>query len=168
VIQEEFLDIVDEKDQVLGTASRSEIYQKLLSHRIVHVLVFDSKGRLALQQRSAKNKFLPLYWGTSSGGHVRAGESYQEAGTREMREELNLFTPIEFLYQGIYIDLLKSGFKKQIWVFKTYANGPFKIDPAEGENIHFFSLVEIQEMLEKKEKFMPELLWILENNFDIK
>ena len=41
----EYLDVVDESDNVVGKASFPEIYEKKLMHRIVHVLVFDKKGR---------------------------------------------------------------------------------------------------------------------------
>jgi isopentenyl-diphosphate Delta-isomerase len=166
-ITEEYLDIINLNDEVIGKATRSEIYQKLLPHRIVHVLVFNEQGKLALQQRSSQNSFLPLHWGTSSGGHVTSGESYQEAAQRELREELSLYTEIQFLFKGTYSDLLKNGLKKQIWSYKSFANGPFKCDPQEGERVEFFSLEKIQEMINSREKFMPELLFILREHFQI-
>jgi isopentenyldiphosphate isomerase len=166
-MNEEYLDVIDENDQVVGKALRSDVYQKLLPHRIVHTFVFNEEGKLALQQRSRQNSFLPLYWGTSSGGHVASGEGYEEAALRELREELRLYTRIQFMFKGVYTDLLKNGLKKQICTFKTFANGPFKMDPKEGERVEFFSLEEIQKMLNSKEKFMPELLWVLKEHFGV-
>ncbi len=46
------LEIVDEQDQVIGTAERSDIHAQGLLHREVHVFVTDGT-RIALQRRSA-------------------------------------------------------------------------------------------------------------------
>jgi isopentenyldiphosphate isomerase len=48
MIAVEYLDVVDKDDHVIGRASKAEIYRKKLRHRIVHVLVFDRKGRMLL------------------------------------------------------------------------------------------------------------------------
>ena len=40
----EILDQVNENDEVIGNASRDEIYDKKLMHRIVHVLVFNAQS----------------------------------------------------------------------------------------------------------------------------
>lgn len=44
----EYLDIVDDEDNVINQATREEAYAKRLSHRIVHVLVFNDKGEMLL------------------------------------------------------------------------------------------------------------------------
>jgi len=41
----EFLDVVNGKDEVIDKASRNEVYEKSLKHRIVHVLLFNNEGR---------------------------------------------------------------------------------------------------------------------------
>ena len=49
---QELLPLVDEEGQVIGHATRGECHDgsKLL-HPVVHLHVFDSRGRLYLQQR---------------------------------------------------------------------------------------------------------------------
>ena len=39
---EEILEIVDNDNQVIGTAGRSEIHKRHLMHRAVHVFLFNS------------------------------------------------------------------------------------------------------------------------------
>lgn len=56
----EIFDVVDEDDNVVGQASREDAYKKGLLHRIVHVLIFDKKGRMLLQLRSKNKTFAPL------------------------------------------------------------------------------------------------------------
>ena len=79
----EFLDVVNENDEVVGKASKKEIYEKSLTHRIVHVFVFNDKGEMVLQVRSKDSPFCPLYWDTAASGHVQSGESYEEAAFKE-------------------------------------------------------------------------------------
>ena len=71
----EYIDVVNDRDEVVGEVSRKDLYKKALLHRIVHVLVFNKKEELALQLRSDKMSYRPLYWSTSAGGHVQKGLS---------------------------------------------------------------------------------------------
>ena len=86
---EELLDIVDTFDRIVGQASRGAVHgNPRLIHRAVHVLVFDSRGRLYLQKRSMTKDIQPGKWDTSVGGHVASGETFLPAAVREMEEEL--------------------------------------------------------------------------------
>src|SRR5580658_3200257 len=86
----EFFDVVDERDAVVGRASRREVHAHRLMHRAVHVLVFDDTGRVFLQKRSMKKDIAPGLWDSSCSGHVDSGESYDVAAVREFAEELGV------------------------------------------------------------------------------
>jgi 8-oxo-dGTP pyrophosphatase MutT (NUDIX family) len=86
----EILNIIDIDDQIIGQATREAIYAENHMHRIVHVMVRDTDGRFLFQVRSPTVQFRPLYWSTSAGGHVQAGETYEEAARREMEEEIGV------------------------------------------------------------------------------
>ncbi len=164
----EFLDIVNEKDEVIGKAPRDEIYNKLLTHRIVHVLIFNKKQEMALQLRSNVS-FCPNHWCTSAGGHVKSGETGVDAAERELEEELGVKTKLESFSKDIYVDnFRRTGLKKILITFKSLYNGPFKINPEEVEKIEFFNLKKIQEMVNNKEKIHPELLFLLRKHFAVK
>ena len=163
----EFLDYVNDRDEVIGSAPRSEVYEKRLLHRIVHVLVFNKNRELALQRSSDNKEFCPGHWGTSAGGHVQSGEAYQEAALRELEEELEVTLPLEFMFKDFYEDA-QRGLRKILVTFKTSYNGPFLINKNEVQDIHFFSLNKIQEMINDGEKFHTELLFLLEKHFGIK
>lgn len=176
----EFLDIVNENDEVIGKASKEEIYENRLTHRIVHVFVFNDKGEMALHVRSKDSLFCPLYWDTAASGHVQSGESYEEAALRELDEEVGISAGVDLVfkdiyeYTGEYDDVsinkrgIRKGLKKILATLKAVHNGPFKINPEEVEKAEFFSLEKIQEMINNGEKFHPELLFILNKHFDIK
>ena len=89
-MQDELLNEVDENDQVISTRSRDELHRLGLRHRAVHILVFNARGDLFLQKRSASKDINPNLWDTSAAGHVDLGESYDEAARRELSEELGI------------------------------------------------------------------------------
>jgi len=149
----EFLDVVNDKDEVIDKASRNEIYEKSLKHRIVHVLLFNNEGRLALQLRSRNTSFCPGHWSTSAGGHVRSGETYEEAAMREMKEEIGIEASIKPLCKLKYKN-------KLLKIFKAKYEGVCKFNE-EVDNVIFFSLSQIKEMVKMGDKFHPELLFLI-------
>ncbi len=87
-VPEELLEVVTKEGKIIGILPRSEIHgdpSKL--HRVVHILVFNTKGELLLQKRSMNKDVAPEKWDTSVGGHVNPGEELFDAVRREMNEE---------------------------------------------------------------------------------
>jgi isopentenyldiphosphate isomerase len=41
---EEYFDVVNERDEVIGRERRAEVHRRGLRHRAVHVLVFNARG----------------------------------------------------------------------------------------------------------------------------
>lgn len=161
----EFLDIVNDNNEVIGQAERGEINQKKLPHRIVHILVFNDRGEITLYKRTPWNKFCPNCWTTSAGGYVQAGETYEQAALREYKEELGVTSPVELAYKDIYED--GQGLKKFLQTFKTVYNGPFSPDREKVSEIKFLTFDKIREMIKNKELFHPELIFILQKHFNI-
>ena len=91
------LPVVNKKDQELGLEFRKDIHRLGLMHRTAHILVFNGRGGLYLQKRSARKDTYPNRWTSSASGHVEAGESYLNAAYRELYEELDLVLPCRFL-----------------------------------------------------------------------
>jgi len=87
----EYFYVVDEKDRVIGKATREECHSSnRLIHRSVYVFLLDSEGRLFLQKRSSKKDLYSGYYTGSATGHVDYGETYEEAARRELKEELGI------------------------------------------------------------------------------
>ena len=86
----EFLDVIDERDQVIGRADRADVHTRGLLHRGAHVLLFDGEGRLVVQKRSADRKQYASLLDCSVSEHVQAGESYLQAAQRGLAEELGV------------------------------------------------------------------------------
>lgn len=157
------LDVVNDMDEVIGKVAYEEVYKKLLFHRIVHILIFNTQGKLALQKRSKTKEYLPGYWSTSVGGHVQSGESYEEAALREYEEELGTTTPLKLIFKDAFQNE-DDKHMKFIATFSTQYNGPFMANPEEVEYVEYFSLGEIKKMIQNGDKFHPELLYILKRH----
>lgn len=99
----EMFPIVDEAGNIIGSASRGECHSgsKLL-HPVVHLHVFDSKGRLYLQRRPDWKDIQPGKWDTAVGGHIDLGENVTMALHREAKEELGL-TEFEEKFVASYV-----------------------------------------------------------------
>src|SRR5258706_661349 len=87
-MREEIFDIVNERDEVVGRNTRSEVHRLGLKHRAVHVLVFNARGELFLQKRSLEKDCFPGAWDSSASGHLDSGEDYDACARRELFEEL--------------------------------------------------------------------------------
>ena len=121
----EIFPIVDELGNVVGSATRGECHDgsKLL-HPVVHLHLFDSAGRIYLQQRPLWKDIQPGKWDTAVGGHVDFGETIEEALFREVREELGIidFEP-SFLQRYVFESERE---KELVHVFRATYDGEVK------------------------------------------
>jgi len=129
---DEFLDIVNNRDEVVGRATRREVHARKLLHRAVHILIFDSAGRVFLQKRSMAKDMAPGLWDSSCSGHVDSGESYDHAAVRELGEELGLklsVMPKRWFSEEATVN---TGWEF-VWVYHLKHEGPFVLNADEIE-----------------------------------
>lgn len=142
----EYFEVVDEEDRIIGRALRTECHgNPRLIHRVAHVLVFDSQGRLLLQKRAMSKDVQPGKWDTSVGGHLDLGESYEAAAHRELREELGVGgQALTFLYHSRLRNDVEA---ENVATYLTCHDGPFAFAAAEIEDIRFWTPEEIDAAL---------------------
>lgn len=87
---EEFVDVVDESDTILRSATWKEMMEKSLLHRTSNTMVFNSEGKLFVHKRAEHLKLYPGLWDVKFGGSVRSGETYEDAAKRELFEEAGI------------------------------------------------------------------------------
>lgn len=153
---EEPLEIVDKEGRVVGLAPRAEIHgNPSMLHRVVHVLVFNSRGRLLLQKRSLSKDVASGRWDTSVGGHVGAGEALFFSAQREMEEELGIAPrELEYLYSYIHSNPYESEF---VATYRCTYDGEIFFNRDEIDEVRFCSLDEIGQMIGRE---------ILSDNFE--
>jgi isopentenyl-diphosphate Delta-isomerase len=100
---DDWLILVDETDQGVGFMSKTLCHagQGIL-HRAFSLLIFNERGELLIQQRSAAKRLWPLYWSNSCCSHPRGDETMEAATRRRLLEELGIECSLHFLYKFQY------------------------------------------------------------------
>jgi isopentenyl-diphosphate delta-isomerase len=89
--QDEWLDVVDESDVVVGRTLRSAMMDVMDGYfRAINLFIRNSKDELWIPRRTAHKKLFPLGLDFSCAGHVQSGDTYEETLKKEVAEELNL------------------------------------------------------------------------------
>src|SRR4051812_28456366 len=88
-MNDELVDIVDVNDNLFCTVLKSEAHKKGLLHRCVIGGVKTSEGRIMLVKQSSTRQDAGQHV-SPVGGHVKSGETIEEALLRETIEELGL------------------------------------------------------------------------------
>lgn len=162
----EILDLIDETDNVLGSDSYDNIHANKLLHRVVHALIVNKAGEYLLQLRSAKKSSHPLFWSFAAGGHVRTGETYLQALSREAQEEIGItITNPQLVGEAFFTD--ENGHKVKYQQFTIYAEGPFTIDPEEVDSVKWFSKEDLQKLIKDNKKVHPEMLDTIKKFYNI-
>ena len=99
---EEFVILVDEKDNQLGLMPKMEAHEKAVLHRAFSVFIFNSKGELMLQQRAAHKYHSPLLLTNTCCSHQRDCESNIEAGKRRLVEEMGFEADLKEVFSFVY------------------------------------------------------------------
>jgi len=150
---EEIFDVVNKHDEVIGQAPRPEVHAKNLLHRAVSIFVVHPDGRLLLQRRSGSKDQFPHCYTSSASGHVDSGEDYTTAAVRELREELTLQTPLEYL--GKFPAGPETAFEFTA-LYQTVAEHVPAFDPDEIDSVEFVDLETIRSRVASTpEQFTP-------------
>ena len=84
------LNIVNDKDEIIGQASRKDVHRKGLLHREIHVYFVNPDGRVIFQRRAKDKETYPDLLDATVGGHVEIGDSYLDTAIKESAEETGL------------------------------------------------------------------------------
>lgn len=86
----EWVDIVDEQNNVIAQSSRQQMRAQRLRHRATYIVVHDGMGKILVQRRTESKDFHPGKLDATAGGVVQSGENYLESARREAEEELGI------------------------------------------------------------------------------
>lgn len=140
--QDELFIVVDAMDKVLGYKTRYECHHdKSLIHRTVGIFIFNNKGQILLQKRSATKDMDPYLWQISSAGHVVKGQTVEEAAHRELKEELGIDTDLTQIQKFL---VHAENETELTTIFKGIHDGPFTINTDEVDKVAFFDPREIR------------------------
>ena len=166
-MSEEILDIVDEMDLVIGSATRGEVHSSGLLHRSAHLLVFDGNGMVMLQKRSMVKDTFPGTWDSSVSGHVDSGEEYDDCIIRETMEEIGF--SLSMVPEKMFkIDACEETGNEFSWVYRIFCKGPFMPNEEEISELKWFSFNDVNRALSANSEFFSpafSLIWkIMQDN----
>lgn len=107
-MNKEYVILVDNNDQQIGTMEKMEAHQKGLLHRAFSVFIFNSKGELLLQRRSLNKYHSAGLWTNTCCSHPRENEKIIDAANRRLVEEMGINTRLNYLLSFIYNEKLTN------------------------------------------------------------
>jgi isopentenyl-diphosphate delta-isomerase len=155
----EELILVDEGDREIGHLSKAECHDgDGILHRAFSIFIFNRRGELLLQKRSAGKRLWPLFWSNSCCSHPRRGESMTEATERRLHQELGISTALDhlftFSYHAQYLDL---GSERELcWVWAGSCDDEPRFNTTEIAEVRWIAPGDLErELAAAPERFTP-------------
>jgi isopentenyl-diphosphate delta-isomerase len=147
---DEWFDVVNERDEVVGRATRREVHARGLWHRAVHTLGCDPAGRVLLQKRSMLKDLSPGLWDSSCSGHLDASEDYDTAAARELGEEIGVrLAPGVCPRRWFRVSACEETGWEFVWVYHHPHDGPVVIEEREIQFAEWVAPAEVSRRVAK-------------------
>lgn len=129
------IELVNEKGKVVGLGEKFEVHKNPVPlHRAISVVIYSTDGKKMLLQKRAEDKpTWPLFWSNTTCTHPYPKESYKDAASRRLKEEMGFSVPLKEILRFTY-----SAEYDTIWgeneydvVFDGQYDGKITADPNE-------------------------------------
>lgn len=144
------MDIVNEQDEIIGQDLKSNKLTKNFISRIVAIMLFDSSNNIVLCLRADHKIYAAGKYDLAACGNVEAGEDYNTAAVRELKEETGLTCDLKLL--------------DKFYQVVEYHDKPYRMFCAVYKAISDEPLLLNEELVEKKKNSLSELVVDLEKN----
>lgn len=162
---EEWVDIVNEDNEVIAQASRQQMRAQVLRHRASYIVVHDGMGNILVQRRTETKDFYPGWLDATAGGVVQSGENILDSARREAEEELGI-AGVPFAEHGQFY--FEEENKCRVWgaLFSCVSHGPFALQEKEINSVRWMTP---EEITARCDEFTPDSLkalslWMTRNN----
>ena len=150
----ELVDLYDENRAPLGKTAERHAPKRPGEYRmVVHVCLFDSRGRLLIQKRTMEKHIWPGLWDVSVGGGVDAGETSRQGAEREFREELGYVLDLTDLRPAVTVNF-QEGFDDFYIVTRDLDETKLVLQKEEVETVRWVTMEELLAMVDSGE-FIP-------------
>lgn len=147
------IDVVDNEDRLVGTVPRGKALSSGSNFRTAHVFVFNGNEELLLQRLASSRQRHPDRWGSSVAAYLFAGESYEHAAARRLKEELGLGAPIHPVGK---LGMHDERSLKFVELFRTEDDQARIVEPDHISALRYAPLAQIgQEILVDPNRFTP-------------
>lgn len=101
--------LVDDNDESIGEADKLIAHQKGLLHRAFSVFLFNSEGKMLLQQRAEGKYHGAGLWTNACCSHPQDGEDIKESATRRLLYEMGITCDISKVFAFTYHTEVENG-----------------------------------------------------------
>lgn len=153
----EWVDVVDEDNNVMAQVTRQQMRQQHLRHRATYIVVHNGMGQVLAQRRTDSKDFFPGWLDATAGGVVQQGEEMLASARREAEEELGI-ADVPFADHGMFY---YESDDCMVWgaLFSCVSHGPFALQEEEIDSVHWLTVDEINA---RADEFTPDSLKALE------
>ena len=159
----EWVDIVNENNEVIAQSSREQMRAECLRHRATYIVDHDGMGKILVQRRTETKDFQPGMLDATAGGVVQADEQMLESARREAEEELGI-AGVPFADHGQFYYEDKHC---RVWggLFSCVSHGPFALQEEEVSEVCWLTP---EEITARCDEFTPDslkalALWMTRN-----
>jgi isopentenyldiphosphate isomerase len=148
----ELIERVDEHDEVLAVVDRGDAIRRRWLHRIATIVCRDAEGRVLVHRRADDVSLFPGQFNWMVGGAVGVAESYGDAASRELAEELGIQGRPRFVFK-----FMCAGAISPYWLglHEVVVTEPIRPDRAE---IAWYDWLTESELVEfvRRQAFVPD------------
>jgi isopentenyl-diphosphate Delta-isomerase len=158
--------LVDENDKEIGTMEKIEAHRKGLLHRAFSILVFNSRGEILIQKRSAKKYHSGGLWTNACCSHPMPDETMTAATRRKLKQEMGIELETRFAYKFIYKIALEGDLTEHEvdHVFIGYFDGEPLINREEVDAWQFIPIDELRSNVASKPEEYTHWFKLILNN----
>lgn len=131
--KEEFVILVNAKDEEEGKMEKIEAHKKGLLHRAFSVFIFNNKGEMLLQRRALNKYHSGGLWSNACCSHPRPNEATEAGAARRLKEEMGFSVAVEKAFDFTYRAEFTNGLTEYEFdhVFTGEYNGVINANPEE-------------------------------------
>lgn len=157
------IQIVNEKDELIGLKERSEVDYQTDIYRVSALWVTNSIGQVLLAQRASNKDKDAGLWGHAVAGTIDAGETYDKNIYKEAEEEIGL-TGVEFTKgKKMRITFPRNFFCQWYFVNLDRDIDSFTMQDGEVDDLAWVDLITMkQELKDTPTKYVPALTQIVD------
>lgn len=105
----EYVVLVDEHDNEVGTMEKLLAHQQGLLHRAISVFIFNTNRQLLLQRRALGKYHSAGLWTNTCCSHPKPGEDAGDASSRRLFEEMGIVADIQTEFTFLYRTTFENG-----------------------------------------------------------
>ena len=145
-MKEDEVILVNEYDEAIGVMGKTEVHQRGLLHRAFSIFIFDSKGRMLLQQRALDKYHGGHLWTNACCSHPLPGEAVNEAAKRRLHDELGFTTSLEPIFNFTYRANVENNLVEHEYdhVFAGEYEGEMNLNPREVADVSYEEMAQLK------------------------